>query len=553
MMFITTVPPTAIDDRIAAESNAPEFAHCARKLASCGMALRRLGDIVTSPINNSIRDVAEAYRSVGGTIPLFRPVDMKGAWLDPDTALRISREFESQHEKARVVPGNIVIAAAGTVARAAQVPVGVEYGAINGSCARVVVPKEVGGYVLSYLSSRYGFLSLMRWAVGSVQKHLNLEDLPRVSIPWPDKAVVGYINDKVRQAERLHAGSLEAMHLARQLIETLISKGVSEEDLKSFIVRNGVLHGTAASLLALPDTIGQSSANRRGLVSRISGTGLTERLDAGFYQKEFLENEVIIHHCGLPLHPIGAISEKCNCGATPKEVIYRGTGQGLIRTTDVRPNVFLANQVLRTNDIKVSSTSPVAAIANDILYTMSGTIGYAAVIPDGDEVFSFSNTIARARLPKDSDHDAHYIAGFFNSSFGYKQSLRLTSGGIQGHVMPNPFKGLLVPTPSPTIQKFIGDLFRKADRLGRYAGRLVTAAKELVTALIENHVSEADLQVAQRCLEKGDQELDRAILARLSANGIDVAGSSPLFPDADSLYAAIEDSKHNDASNGDDA
>ena len=236
--------------------------------------------------------------------------------------------------------------------------------------------------------------------------------------------------------------------------------------------------------------------------------------------------------------------------ATPKDVAYQETGQGLIRTSDVRPNIFLSDQVLRTNDIMVSAASAAAVIANDIVYTMSGTIGFAAVIPETDEIFSFSNTIARARLPKDGENDPHYVAGFFNSSFGYKQSLRLTSGGIQGHVMPNPFKGLLVPTPSPSVQRFIGDLFRRADRFERLAGRLILASKAIVTGVIEKHLSETEILRAQKTLEGGDRSLDRAILERLSSSGIDVTSKPPLFPDLDALYDAIDESQTTDPTDG---
>ncbi|MCV3262737.1 hypothetical protein OGZ01_06125 [Vibrio harveyi] len=100
---------------------------------------------------------------------------------------------------------------------------------------------------------------------------------------------------------------------------------------------------------------------------------------------------------------------------------------------------------------------------------MSGTIGYACVIPEMTEEFSFSNTIARVRLPEGSIHDIHYISTFFNSHYGYEQSLRLTSGAIQGHVMPNPFKRLKVSLPASEAQKYIGEKVRQAERLRAWA------------------------------------------------------------------------------------
>lgn len=481
------------------------------------------------------------------------------AFSDPGIAFdgleRIDRTQHFAFSGSCIAQGDLLVAMGGYVGAAAIVPADCPTANIGRHTARVVIDDQKADkyFAWAFIRSRPGTLLFAREVTGSVQAGINLEDLRLIQIPTPDRKVQQYIGDKVRQAERLRSSSQQAMRLAQQLIEALISKAIREDDVKEVVARIGNPNDALASSFGLPTIANRNGASGRSLISRISGIALTERLDSGFYQKEFLENERHIQECGLPLHSIGTLCEKCNCGATPKEVVYEDIGQGLIRTTDVRPNIFLADQVLRTSRIKVSATSTVAAIARDIVYTMSGTIGHAAVIPDGDETFSFSNTIARARLPKNSEHDPDYVAGFFNSSFGYKQSLRLTSGGIQGHVMPNPFKGLLVPTPSPTVQRFIGDLFRKANRLERFAGKLVTAAKELVTALIENHVTEADLETAQQSLEQGNQELDRAILSRLTTGGIDVANKPRLFADLDALYAAVDEAHRTQPNNGDDS
>jgi type I restriction enzyme S subunit len=208
-------------------------------------------------------------------------------------------------------------------------------------------------------------------------------------------------------------------------------------------------------------------------ISRITPAVLTEdRLDASYYGTKYLKNETFLKKSGLPLAPIGTLTDKCNCGATPKEVVYDGKGTGLVRTTDVRPNVFLAEGVLRTSELRVSADANVAAVPGDLLYTMSGTIGYAAVVHDGVDVVSFSNTIARARFSPRSGQDSRFTAAFFNCKYGYMQSLRLVSGGIQGHVMPNPFKRLPVPTPHVDAQRYIGDKVRQAERLRERARRL---------------------------------------------------------------------------------
>lgn len=197
---------------------------------------------------------------------------------------------------------------------------------------------------------------------------------------------------------------------------------------------------------------------------RVPSKTLIDRLDAGYYSPIYVDNAKKLEISGIPMVSIKSLTTKCNCGATPKQVSYDRIGQGLIRGSDVHPNEFLHGGILRTSDLKVDRKSNLAAYRGDLLFTMSGSIGHSVVIPPIDEVFSFSNTIARARFLK-STADAHFIATFLNSKIGFTQSKRLISGGIQGHVMPNPFKLLPVPQPSMEVQTYIGDKVRQAELL----------------------------------------------------------------------------------------
>lgn len=216
------------------------------------------------------------------------------------------------------------------------------------------------------------------------------------------------------------------------------------------------------------------------------GTNILDesRLDSSYYSNRFLKNEKKLASCSLARKEVFKLSSLCNCGSTPKKVEYSNEGVGLIRTSDVRPNSFVLDKIARSNDCVIRDST--TAKAGDMLYTMSGTIGYACVIPELDEEFSFSNTIARIRLPESSNNDIHYISTFFNSHYGYEQSLRLTSGAIQGHVMPNPFKRLKVSLPASEGQKYIGDKVRQAERLRAWAKNAETAFTQALKSAYPN-------------------------------------------------------------------
>lgn len=539
-MFITTVSPNTIDDRIAAESNAPEFAECALKLARCGLTLRKLGDIVTSPINNSIRDVAEAYQQEGGTIPLFRPADIKGVWLDVKSALRVSSQFEAEHEKARVVPGNIVIAAAGTVARAARVPNGIAYGAINGSCARVVVPGEADGFVLAYLTSRHGFLSLMRWAVGSVQKHLNLEDIPRVTVPWPDQVVLRYFGDKVRQAERLQSRAENLLTSATGLVDLLIDGAMTEDEIKAHDIDRGWLASPQQQ-----DTFGRAKHARTKFVD------LTNRIDAWYYQPHLVAAYQKIKASGNCQNLAEVIDNDRDVkgGATPLGAEYLSSGTvRFYRTSEVSGMAVHAAHAVFISDEQDREMARSRLADGDVLLTITGAdFGHAGVITKRHLPGNISQHSVRFR----PTIDASYLVAYLESSYGQRMIWRQAYGATRPAIDYPGVKSLLIRVPDPAVQKVIGDAVRSGVLARDCASWLVSGAKLLVEALIEGKITEDELVIAQKALERGDRAIDQAILSRLTEDGIDVVGKPPLFLDLDALYSVIDETQRNQPSSGD--
>jgi len=202
----------------------------------------------------------------------------------------------------------------------------------------------------------------------------------------------------------------------------------------------------------------------------LAGAGLaTSRLDASYYSPEFLDVALKLQTMDVPVLPFRKLCEKLNCGSTPKLVEYGESGTPLIRTTNVRPYSYNSTDVQRVPGLDISQSSNIAILPEDVLYTMSGSIGYAAVYPQCGEIASCSNTIARGRILHGSGHDPYYVAAFLNSSLGYAQSRRLVSGGVLAHVMPNSVKELLIATPDPATQRAIGNKVRKAERLRELA------------------------------------------------------------------------------------
>lgn len=195
-----------------------------------------------------------------------------------------------------------------------------------------------------------------------------------------------------------------------------------------------------------------------------------ERLDASYYEPRYLRAAAQLEALPCDIANFRQICTKLNCGATPELVEYGDKGVPLIRTSNVRPNLYDSTETLRVPGFAVDEDSNVAILPEDVLYTMSGSVGYAAVYPEDGEIASCSNTIARGRIEHSTAADPYYVAAFLNSSLGKLQSDRLVSGGVLGHVMPNSVKKIRIALPSASVQRAVGNRLRKAERLRRFCG-----------------------------------------------------------------------------------
>jgi type I restriction enzyme S subunit len=530
-VFTSLLKAFELNNRLDASHYQPVSMAAERKLRAFG-ELKPLREIVGKgrPITNGVRGpdlLPTSYR-------LIRLQDCKSFFVNFDECLTISEKQFQENRRCSVRENDVIVAIGGYIGHA-SVATNVMPSVIGQHSALLASSEYFDSfYLAAYLNSRIGALQFQRYVSGTVQQGINLEDVREIPAPLPSSASQKYVGDKVREAGQLRRLGTQRQKSAILLLEALLHKTISEDEALRILPSDRALSQKADEFSLAAQQATANNCQHLKRQSRVTYFDLTERLDAGFYRPDFLENAKELASCGLPLERIESLCEKCNCGATPVDVEYEKDGQGLVRTSDVRPNRFQDKTVVRTKRLNVECESPVAAIAGDVLYTMSGTIGYAAVIPETTETFSFSNTIARARISR--PNNPWFVAAFFNSSMGYKQSLRLTSGGIQGHVMPNPFKQLWVPVADPRIQNFIGAKLQLADKLSRLSERLVASAKLLVEALIERNVTEDELIYAHTRLEQGDESADRAILSRLYEGGWDATETRPLFPDMDAYY-----------------
>jgi type I restriction enzyme S subunit len=486
-----------IEGRLNAEAYAPEILEDRASMRASGLKISSLADLVRAPINNSIRNVTEALDTPGASVPMYRPADISGGWCDDATAPRLPTAFEAKHAKSRVKPGDIVLGIAGSIAIAGRVPPTFPVGNVNGSSARIAPRPGTEGYLLSYLNSRYGRSAMLQWAVGAVQRHLNLEDLPDVDVAVPGEAAQRYIGSKIRHAEALR-------EWARVRVDAILS---DYDAVARKLPVSGRRHATVSSLM------------------------LRDRLDAEHYP-----DEVLHAFAGASAQAAVRLAEVTTdifAGSTlPAEEGGGGVRQATVATLD---RVFLNDRFrsvqaprgvgrpYSTHDLSIAAAAHTASyIGKDVTYAVVDGLIYPStevltVRPDRD------------RLP------ASWLWCFLKSPLGYRQ-VQACVRGISAHAYPDDIREVIVQMPTEELcSRFNGhdETMVKAHYASLTARALVAAARLFVEALIERKVTEAELIEAGK-----DPDADRALLARLAEDGLDGVGA-PLFSDLDGLAEMV--------------
>lgn len=176
---------------------------------------------------------------------------------------------------------------------------------------------------------------------------------------------------------------------------------------------------------------------------------------------------------------------------------------------------------------------------NDVVLTITGYPGSAAVVMDSDLPLNINQH--SVRFATRDGWPPGFVAAAINSAFGKLQVDRLAIGGTRDALDYPSVRSLLIPAFDLSARMEVGKTVSRANVAMRIAEQLTKAAKLLVECLIEKRLTEAELSLAQSRLEQNDTGADRAILRRLTAKGLDVAGEPPLFPDLAQLEKALAD------------
>jgi type I restriction enzyme S subunit len=498
-MYTTTISGSQLELRID-----PAFYHPSH--------LMDIDNIMRFPVKqlDALRD-SSARMSYGVLKPRFdnnspcrmvRIQDFRDPFLDVHSAVGIDRNQFAEFHRSECKAGDILIAIAGYVGRAAIVPKFPLKLNINQHIARFrpsFTYKTDPYYLISYLICSTGRRQLCRYVSGSVQTGINLEDLRELPIPQPNPLVQKYIGDKVRQAERLRTAAQKREAAFNDLIGT-----VYPEIDTPF---SGLTKHGRAPVSLLDGTLnpGEFNPDRMKVREYLKQHGSKVLKDVAM-----VDTPVVSTYS--PSDPyIGLDSIGSSCGTVTPSTIANEAVVGVVRTLPEGPVISKLRPYL----------NKVAYIPTELAGAL-GSTELLCVRPN-DQTLSW------------------YLYGVLKLRSTIRQLNPVSTGSTHPRVSRDDVLGVFIPWLRDPV--LAGNLLQRAQRDYFAAERLVTAARLLVEALIDTRLSEDDLKTAERQLEQGNRELDRAILSRITVSGVDTAGAPPLFVDLDALYAAIDEAE----------
>lgn len=192
------------------------------------------------------------------------------------------------------------------------------------------------------------------------------------------------------------------------------------------------------------------------------------RLDAEFYRPEYVENTKIISSYKrlISFEGLRRTSKAITYGVLKPQ--FTDDGVPLIRNQDFAPPSISTGTVARISSIQSKEYSRSVVDYGDLLITIGGYVGTAAVVPSTMCGANINQHIARVSL-KEQDADPFFYWAFVESKPGKKLLERWVSGTVQAGINLTDLKRLSIPWPKIELQRAIGNKVRKAERLRELA------------------------------------------------------------------------------------
>ncbi|MFZ6015260.1 MAG: restriction endonuclease subunit S [Patescibacteria group bacterium] len=328
--------------------------------------------------------------------------------------------------------------------------------------------KVLPEYLTAFLNTKYGIQDVKRRARISInQSNVSSSELQKVEIPLLSISFQSKLKPLFNRAFQL---ILDSKSFYSQVEQLLLSE------------------------LGLLDW---KPKHELTFIKNFSDIQKAERFDAEYFQPKYEEiiNTVKGYKGGYS--ELGDFVSSYSMGHPFSSDSYVEDGVYLIRINNIQKgNLELSNaSKIPHEDVNLSKKDIVKE--NDILISMSGTIGNSCKIPSGvkavvnQRIFKFT--------PRNYNPDV--LPLIINSPVGVQQLIRIGTGGVQTNISGFDILKIKVPCLNEQVQKDIAENIKQSEKSKKLSKSLLEIAKRGVEMAIEKDEEEAEKWIEEKLKE----------------------------------------------------
>lgn len=412
-----------------------------------------LGNISKQIINFGAYSLCNQIEFLNKGVPFLNVGDIQPNKINYEDAKMINASLsEKVLWKSLAKENQVLLTIAGTIGKAA-VAYKLPYLTNSNQAIANIETNKINPFFLSvYLNCSFGKDQTRKLTISSVQPNLLLTQVKKIKTYIPTEN----FQDKI---EKMYKNSFYTFELSKKTYtqaETLLLETLALKDFKS--------------------------SNEKINVKSFNDSFLSSgRLDAEYYQKKYEEITKSIKKSKAGYGKLSDFMDNYSTGYPYKSERYLENGLPLIRINNIQDgSLDLSNAAnLPYEDANLSPKD--IAVENDILISMSGTIGNTCKIPKG--VKALINQRIMRITPK--NYNVIALPLVLNSIIGKYQLERIGTGGVQTNISATDIKEILIPIIENSIQQQISEKIEESFRLKKQSEELLELAKTGVEMAIE--------------------------------------------------------------------
>jgi type I restriction enzyme S subunit len=213
-------------------------------------------------------------------------------------------------------------------------------------------------------------------------------------------------------------------------------------------------------------------------IAWINNNLLSQRIDSSFYSPKYVINEEKLKNSGLSLSNLEHITAWVKKGIFDMPArLYSNERENhipFIRISNIKDLEFDTTDLVYIPINSHKKEIKTELVKGDIVISKVGTIGNIGIINEELSPCNFSQNNIGIKM--NGKIDSHYLAVYMLSKYCILQLNRHSTIQVQAKLNLSDIRDLIVPIPSPEIQKYIGDKVRRAEELREEA---ITLQKDI--------------------------------------------------------------------------